>query len=295
MLEVVGGFRADHQESMPVPTLEASPPKGDEKKEESPAAEAEAPGSGMRAGNLSRRGLRRKPDFTDQQLGKIDLETLQNFRSYLTADLIPKRQLEDAETAQKLDFVYSTKQMANCRRLVEQKNMLSDIDSLSQGPYSQQRRSSVDSTKNVPAVLRVGAEDLAAIKQFAAGQNGNAFSFVTRNLLLWGLQSPQLTMEAAASIYSVFVNLLKPEPEDVKPFDYHLNGRCCLVKLLGRKRGAVEALLMLFEISLFNKIVTKAYKSIEISQQRQVLADYLEKNEVVITQMLADDEPNEAA
>ena len=92
MLEVVGGFREDHQESMPVPTLEASPPKGEEKKEESPTAEAEAPGSGMRAGsNLSRRGLRRKPDFTDQQLGKIDLETLQNFRSYLTADLIPKR------------------------------------------------------------------------------------------------------------------------------------------------------------------------------------------------------------
>lgn len=104
------------------------------------------------------------------------------------------------------------------------------------------------------------------MKEFAGGQNGKAFSFVTRNLLLWGLKNPQLTMESAASLYSVFVQLLEPESEDRKPYDFDVNGRCCLVKLLHRKKGAVEALLQLFEISLFNKIVIKSYKSVEISQ-----------------------------
>ena len=80
---------------------------------------------------------------------------------------------------------------------------------------------------------------------------------MTRNLLLWGLKNPQLTMESAASIYSVFVQLLEPENEDRKPYDYDLNGRSCLVKLMNRKKGAVEALLMLFEVSLFNKIVIR--------------------------------------
>lgn len=42
--------------------------------------------------------------------------------------------MEDAKTAKMLDFVYSTKQLMNCRRLVESKNMLSD--GLSQGVHS---------------------------------------------------------------------------------------------------------------------------------------------------------------
>lgn len=137
VLEVMTGFREDHQESLPMPTLDSTSPKAEPeeaKKDQSPA-EAESPAALLASkGNMSRRGLRRKPDFTEQQLSQINLETLYNFRSYLTGDIGPRRQIEDARTTKILDFVYSTKQLLNCRRLVESKNMLSD--GLSQGLHS---------------------------------------------------------------------------------------------------------------------------------------------------------------
>lgn len=73
------GFRDDHQESLPMPTLDSNSSKVEPeegKKDQSPAEVETPPVLLTGKGNMSRRGLRRKPDFTEQQLSQINLETL---------------------------------------------------------------------------------------------------------------------------------------------------------------------------------------------------------------------------
>ena len=185
----------------------SSIPLNSSTKNQKPNKKAPQEKEGKNQSGSTRRGLRRKMDFTEQQLSLLNLKTLDSYKDHIVKEYTESLSRKELDENKYMEMVYSTQELMRCTKLIENKSVFKNIQNQSDFLVRSEQ------SHHEPATRGIETEDLVGFGKLMAAVDGKMVQAALRTILQYCFQYNKKTTDFCNSVnlYRIFQVLMVTE------------------------------------------------------------------------------------